>query len=220
VPEAKQLIEQGNEQLNAGKIDQAVDLFHQAWLLDPGSVEAIYSLGLASWRRDAAEAEYRASLALMLDPSYVPARKLLSSALFAQGLRREAWGVLDAAPGLDDRAVRLQLLLVDWAQTAFVYEECGPGQYGWAESYLREALKHHCEFATRYAKVDIYDFDPLVADVHHALARVLQRRGKAEEARQHYHLARRIDRTINLNPMYREIMSDADLDNGPSATTR
>jgi hypothetical protein len=53
-------------------------------------------------------------------------------------------------------------------------------------------------------------FDPFLADVHHALARVLQRRGKTNEAPAHYRMARKLDATIELDPMCREIMSNAE----------
>jgi Tfp pilus assembly protein PilF len=83
-----------------------------------------------------------------------------------------------------------------------------------AEGYLRDALKNHFAYAFHEAVIDTDPLFPFVADAHHALARVLQRQGKGDEARWHYRLAQRIDPTIELDPMHREIMPEADL--GPS----
>jgi hypothetical protein len=100
----------------------------------------------------------------------------------------------------------------------------------WAERNLRDALRYDREdYVTRrvlvamdrsdpfldYFMVAAGRFDPFLADVHHALARVLQRRGKTTEPPAHYRAARQLDATIELDPMCREIVSNAELDSHP-----
>jgi tetratricopeptide (TPR) repeat protein len=214
--EAKLLIRQARNRLSAGERDQAADLYNQALRLDPRSAEAHYGLGLFHWRSNVSEAEYRAYIARGCDRSYGPAWVLLSNAYFAQRLRAEAWALQDRAAreAGDNRPLLAQIAFVDCVQTALVYEETGC--YPMAEGYLRDALKYHFAYAFHEAEIDTDPLFPFVADAHHTLARVLQRQGKAEEARWHYRLAQRIDPVVALDPMYREIMSDIDPDTPPS----
>lgn len=204
VVKAKRFIEAASARLMAGDIDGAEGLYHEALFHDGSSADALYGLGIAKWRRDAAEAEGWADLALVYDRAHVPATKLLSHSLFAQGKREDALAVLTRAGRMGDRSVGLQMASARWAQWGFINEEIG--HYGRAELYLRDALRDDLTYATRYAMVGIYRFDPFLADAHHALARVLQRQARSEEARTHYHLARRIDPAIELDPMHREII--------------
>lgn len=212
--EAERLIAQGNARLEAGNSEAACILYADACLLDPSSVEAIYRMGLACWRRDVAQAEREADFALALDPSFWPASKLLSNALFAQGEYDLASSVLDKAVRVhrEDRPIRAQIASVASAQWGLRQEKIElRGEPGRSELYLRDALMYDHQYATRYAMLAEDRFDPFLADIHHALARALQRRGKAGEARRHYRSACRIDPSIELDPVYREIMSDTDL---------
>ena len=205
VVQAKRFIEAASARLMAGDINAAEGLYNEALFHDGSSADALYGLGIAKWRRDAAaKAEGWADLALLYDRGHVPATKLLSHSLFAQGKREDALAVLTRAGRTGDRSVGLQMASARWALWGFLNEEIG--HYGRAELYLRDALRDDLTYATRYAMVGIYRFDPFLADAHHALARVLQRQVRSEEARTHYHLARRIDPAIDLDPMHQEIM--------------
>lgn len=88
-------------------------------------------------------------------------------------------------------------------------------QWETAESYFRKALENDPAYITRYEMAAFYNHRPLPADIHHALARVLQQQKKDEEARLHYHLTKRIDATSELDPMFLQIMSEEDLDYHP-----
>jgi tetratricopeptide (TPR) repeat protein len=212
VQQVKRLIEEAHNRLSAGDHDRAAEIYHQALEIDSRSAEAHYGLGLVHWRRDVSKAEYWASITLLYDRDYFPAKMLLSNAYFARGLRSEAWFLQREAfrEVRDDPSLVAQLLFVSDAQYALVYEQSE--FYPMAELYLRDALKDHSAYASRDASVATDPFVPFLADAHHTLARVLQRQRKIDEARWHYQRARQIDRTIELDVTYREIMSDADLD--------
>lgn len=164
----KRLAEHGDAQLAAGNIDTAVTLYGQATMLDFTCAEALYGLALVSWRRgDPATACGLAwgILAWNRHRNHVPATKLLSWAHFAQGQREDAWYFLKNPVHMGDQSARLQMTSVYCAQWGVVNEE--EGSYGRAELYLRDALRYDWRYATRYAMVSIYRFDPFLADVHH-----------------------------------------------------
>jgi hypothetical protein len=76
-------------------------------------------------------------------------------------------------------------------------------------------LEHDTAYMSRGMHVALFQYSVFFSDVHHALARVLQRQGNREEAWMHYHLAKRHDPQIELDPMFREIITDADLEDHP-----
>ncbi|MBT2212581.1 CHAT domain-containing tetratricopeptide repeat protein [Actinomadura sp. NEAU-AAG7] len=102
---------------------------------------------------------------------------------------------------------------VTLGQVGFLHEQLG--QWAQAEEWLRRALAGDPGYVTRYQPVAWYSHTSVSADLHHMLGRVLQRQGEAQEARLHYHLAKRSDPTVELDPIYRDIMSTADLENHP-----
>jgi len=226
VLQARRLIRDGNRRLKVGDRDRAAGLYHEAILLDGSSVEAMYGLGVVCWRRrDAAEAERWSYFAQAVDPSYFRAKKLLSHALLAQDQYEAAFSILSRAARETHPSGMAEIGATDSALMG-LWRERKLKDYNWAERYLRDALRCDREdYATRHilVAIDRSDpfldyfmvaagrFDPFLADVHHALARVLQRRGEITEAQVHYRMAKRLDPTIELDLMCREIMSDAEL---------
>ena len=100
------------------------------------------------------------------------------------------------------------------AMVGLIYEKLG--QCEKAEDIFRLILEgRSSSYDTRYAVVAMHDHSLFLADVQHGLARVLQRQGKREEAWLHYHLCKRMDPTMPLDPMFREIISEEDLENHP-----
>ena len=228
---AKRLIRRGNERLKARDLDQAASLYHKAILLDGSAAEAMYGLGLVCWRRcDVQEAEYWGYFAQAINKSCFPAKKLLSHALLALDEYDAAFAVLSRAVRETPRSGMAKICSTDSALMGLWQERKLKDDY-WAERYLRDALRYDREdYASRhilvamdpsdpfldYFMVAAGRFDPFLADVHHALARVLQRRGKSTEAPMHYRMARNLDPTIELAPMCRDIRSDAELDSRPT----
>jgi len=230
VLEAKRLTRHGNKRLKAGDRDGAAGLYHEAILLDGSAAEAMYGLGVVCWRHhNAQEAEYWGYFAQAVDQSWFPAKKLLSHALLALDEYEAAFAVLNRAARETPRSGMAEIGATDSALMGLWQERKLKDDY-WAERYLRDALRYdRDDYVTRHVLVamDRSDpfldyfmvaagrFDPFLADVHHALARVLQRRGKSTEAPMHYRMARTLDPTIELDPMCREIMSKAELDSHP-----
>jgi tetratricopeptide (TPR) repeat protein len=206
---SQKLIEDGDNLLREDDFDGAEQRYRQALQKDAASVEAIYSLGcVASRRGDHDAAGQWAERAIRQDPRYKPARYLLGNSLFARERHQEALNVLlDADPAEDDhRAI---------AQIGMLREKLGRWQE--AESAFRSVLEQiSSSYLTRYDVIAMHDHSPFSADLHHALARVLQRQGNRDEAWLHYHLARRVDPTTELDPMYREILTEEDVENHPS----
>ena len=190
----------------------------------------MYGLGVVYWRRrDVHEAARWGYFAQAVDPSYFPSKKLLSHALLAQDEYEAAFSILNRAARETHPSGMAEICSTDSALMGLWQERKVRDDY-WAERYLRDALRYDREdYVTRHVLVamDASDpfldyfmvaagrFDALLADVHHALARVLQRLGKTNEAPAHYRMARKLDATIELDPMCREIMSNAELDNHP-----
>ncbi|MCF1597754.1 CHAT domain-containing protein [Streptomyces muensis] len=102
---------------------------------------------------------------------------------------------------------------VTLGQVGFLFEQLG--RWAQAEDWLRRALNDDPGYITRYLQVALYSHTSVSADLHHMLGRVLQRQGKTDEAKLHYHLAKRSDPTVELDPLYLEIMSTADLEDHP-----
>ncbi|MFK4041486.1 tetratricopeptide repeat protein [Nonomuraea wenchangensis] len=86
---ASQAISRGDALLEQGDLDGAEAAYHQALAADPGSAEALYSLGcVASHRADHAAGLDWARRAIALDPAHRGARALAGNALL--GLERHA----------------------------------------------------------------------------------------------------------------------------------
>jgi tetratricopeptide (TPR) repeat protein len=201
-------IEQGDKLLRTGDLLSAERLYQKALEADPASAEALYSMGcVASRRMDHSAAEGWARRALRANPGHKPASWLLGNSLFGLSRYKEALDVLKAAkPGEKD--------IEPLAQIGLLHEKLG--QWREAESEFRSVLERiSSTYTTRYAPVAVHDHSPFSADIHHALARVLQRQGDQEQAWLHYHLARRVDPTIDLDPMYKEILTEADIEDHP-----
>ncbi|WP_260691659.1 tetratricopeptide repeat protein [Rhizobium laguerreae] len=143
---------------------------------------------------------------------YRPALFALGNALFGQERYEEAIEVLlGSQPGEQEHRVL--------AQIGLSYEKLE--RWTQAEAVFRGILEQiSSSYLTRYAAVALHDHGPFSADMHHGLARVLQRQGNREEAWLHYHLARRVDPTIELDPMFREILTDEDIENHVGFDTR
>jgi tetratricopeptide (TPR) repeat protein len=230
VLESERLTRLGNQRLKAGDRDRAAGFYHEAILLDGSSAEAMYGLGLVYWRsHNTAEAEYWGYFAQAIHKSWFPAKKLLSHTLLAQDEYEAAFSILNRAVREAPRSGMAEIGATDSALMGLWQERKLKDDY-WAERYLRDALRYDREdYVTRHVLVamDRSDpfldyfmvaagrFDPFLADVHHALARVLQRRGKTTEAPAHYRMARQLDATIELDPMCLEIVSNAELDSHP-----
>jgi tetratricopeptide (TPR) repeat protein len=188
-------------------LDQAEEHYRDALAADPDSAEALYSIGcVASHRADFESSLDSARRALVRDPDHVGATALAGNALLALERHAEALPYLEtaaAAAPSDGTSVQIALCLE------------ALGELEQAEGRLREVLEADSAYATRHTNVAFYSHSPFWADVHAHLARVLQRRGNVEEARLHYHLAKRIDPLVELDPIYLEIMSRDELEDHP-----
>ncbi|MGK3966797.1 CHAT domain-containing protein [Sorangium sp. So ce118] len=193
----RHLVKEGDSRRKSGDLDTAGRLYEQALHEDPTCVDALFGLGaVASHRGDPAAAGEWARRALAIEPEYQPALLLLHSAQLDLEQHEDA-----------------QHTLVGWAQIGLRQEKSG--QYAEAEATLRSILEHDPGYVTRFELVARYHSSSFFADLHHALARVLQKQDNAKEAQLHYHLARRVDPQIKLDPMYTEILSEEDLDVHP-----
>jgi CHAT domain-containing protein/lipopolysaccharide biosynthesis regulator YciM len=202
----ERLIAQGDELLREGDVDGAEFVYRRAWNADRRSADAAWSLGcVASHRGDWDESLDWAHQALKIDPRHLGALGLAGNALVALERHTEAIAHLEIAG-----AAGSEMAL---AQLGLCYEALG--RLPEAEATLRALLERDLTYQTRHATVAMYDQSPFWADVHHALARVLQGRGNLDEARLHYHLTKRIDPETVLDPRYLEIMSTEDLEDHP-----
>jgi tetratricopeptide (TPR) repeat protein len=205
-------IERGDRLLEAGALDEAEALYQAALASDPKSVDAMYSIGcVASHRQDFDTSLRWARLALTDNPEHAGALALAGVSLFGLERYAESLQYLKAS----EKAVPSDVISV---QIALCYEALGELEA--SEALLRAALEQDVAYRTRYAKVAVYSSELMWADIHAILARVLQREGDVEEARLHYHLARRIDPLVELDPMYLDIMSAEELEDHPLDRTR
>ncbi|MGW5160458.1 CHAT domain-containing protein [Nonomuraea wenchangensis] len=203
---ASQAISRGDALLEQGDLDGAEAAYHQALAADPGSAEALYSLGcVASHRADHAAGLDWARRAIALDPAHRGARALAGNSLL--GLERYAEALEHLHAVHEDPPGGIH------AQIALCHE--GMGDLERAELELRAVLERDVTYQTRHHLIAVYDQSPFWADLHAHLARVLRRRGADEEARLHYHLAKRIDPTVELDPGYLEVMRREDLEDHP-----
>lgn len=201
------LVATGDTLLRDGDVAAAAELYRQAVNADPTSAEAAFSLGVAVSRLgDWVGGLEWARTAVGLDGDHVGARSLLGSALLAAG---------DHAAGVEQlrAAVVAGAPPQTSAELAFGLEKLG--RFRDAEELLRDLLNDDLGYITRHAVAALYRHSAFSADLHHMLGRVLQRRGSHDEARLHYHIAKRSDPTVVLDPMYLEIMSRHDLDEHP-----
>ena len=200
-------IEKGDRLLERGALDEAEALYRQVLASDPDSAEALYSIGcVASHRQDAAASVDWALRALAVDPQHAGALALAGDALIGLGRHAEALPHLEAAEAAapsDLTSVLIALCL----EAAGELEE--------AEDRLRRVLADDPGYRTRHDAVAMYSHNPVAAEVHANLARVLQRSGDVAEARLHYHLAKRTEPLVELDPMYLEIMSREELEDHP-----
>ncbi|MFJ8013793.1 CHAT domain-containing protein [Streptomyces sp. NPDC096339] len=102
---------------------------------------------------------------------------------------------------------------VTLGQVGFLLEQLG--RWAEAEDWLRRALDDDPGYVTRHMQLALYSHTSVSADLHHMLGRVLQRQEKTHEAKLHYHLAKRSDPTVELDPMHLAIMSTGDLEDHP-----
>ncbi|SEU44173.1 CHAT domain-containing protein [Nonomuraea wenchangensis] len=203
---ASQAISRGDALLEQGDLDGAEAAYHRALAADPGSAEALYSLGcVASHRGDHAAGLDWARRAIALDPAHRGARALAGNALLGLERHAEALEHLQAVHEDPPGGVHVQM--------ALCHE--GMGDLERAELELRAVLERDVTYRTRHLPIAMYDQSPFWADLHAHLARVLRRRGADEEARLHYHLAKRIDPTVELDPGYLEVMRREDLEDHP-----
>jgi tetratricopeptide (TPR) repeat protein len=203
----KKVIEEGDLLLEQDDLSGAEAAYNRALEIDPNNPGAIYSLGcIASNRGQFADAERYARRVLQINPSK-QAAFLLGNALLGQERLSECLQVLlEANPDVDDIPPSVQI--------ATLHERIGDDDS--AEEAIRRLLEAHCaSYNTRYAMFAMHSSAPFLADLHHALARILQRRGDREEAWLHYHLAKRIDPNLDLDPMYLDILTREDIENHP-----
>ena len=199
------LIQEGDELLQNGDLDAAEQKYHGALALNPASAEALYSIGAVyTHRQDFQTALEWGERAVAADPGFKPAHALVGNVLFGINKYKEA---LEALAIADESNLMIR------AQRGLCFEKLE--RWNEAEEHFRSVLENDRGYLTRYSVMASYDQNPFSADVHHALARVLQQQGKIEEAKLHYHLTKRIDPTTQLDPMYLEIMSESDLENHP-----
>ena len=199
------LIQEGDNLLQNGHLDAAEKKYHEALVLNPNSAEALYSIGaIYNNRGDFQNALEWAEIAIVADSNFRPAYALLGNVLFGLNRYEDAIEML----ALADKSN-----LMAYGQIGLCYEKLE--RWEEAEEDFRAVLEDDLTYLTRNSFVALYNYDPFFADVHHALARVLQHQGKIEEAKLHYHLTKRIDPTTPLDPMYLEITSESDLDIHP-----
>ncbi|MFI6492077.1 CHAT domain-containing protein [Streptomyces sp. NPDC050564] len=199
----KQAIEEGDALLAQGELDAAEACYQEAVALTRESAEALYSVGcVASHRRDFPTSLDWARRALTADSGHRGARLLAGNALLGMERYAEALDFFVGARHAEDPGTEVHI--------ALCHE--GLGELETAESELRAVLERDPAYLTRHLAFAWYDHGPFWADIHAHLARVLRRRGSDEDARLHYHLAKRIDPTVELDPGYLEIMGKEDLE--------
>ena len=207
----RSLIERGDHLLEQGALDEAEGHYREALAIDPDSAEALYSIGcVASHRREFESSLDWAHRALAVDAGHVGATELAGNAFLGLERYAEALPYLKAADAVAPSVVTT-------VQIALSHE--GLGDLEEAENGLRAVLEKDPAYITRHLPIASYShagWRPSgSADVHAHLARVLQRLGKLEEARLHYHLAKRIDPLVELDPMYLDVMRKEELEDHP-----
>jgi len=199
------LIQEGDKRLQVGDFEAAEKKYHEALALDQTSADALSSIGTVySHRGDYQTALGWAKRAIAADPNFELAHFLLGNVLSGLNRYEEA---LEELALIDETNLGARFQMGFCCEKLERWEE--------AEKHIRTALEKDINYITRHSFIARYRHDPFSADEHHALARVLQRQGKIEEAMLHYHLSKRIDPTIPLDPMYLEIMKESDLENHP-----
>jgi CHAT domain-containing protein/tetratricopeptide (TPR) repeat protein len=216
--ESEALVQEGDDFLRAGDLDQAEHAYRRAAEVDPLSAEALRSVAYVLLRGGDLDTALSFALrAAAAQPAHTDARHTLGNVLMALGRHREAIEHLSyVAADMDGEA---QVLAQ--GQVGLCYEALG--EWAEAERWLRTALAEDPGYVSRYALFAFYHHGPggtgtasVSADLHHALARVLQHQGNLEEARLHYHLAKRVDPTVELDPKYLQIMPREELENHPA----
>jgi tetratricopeptide (TPR) repeat protein len=201
------LIQAGDDLLAQGLLDPAEGKYRLALKIDPNSAEALYSMGcVASHRKDYASGAEWSRRALAKEEGHRNARLLLGNCLL--GLQHYEAAKKELEKSLSDKP-RIEVL----TQIALCDE--GLGGLDAAETRLRELMERFPSYVSRFQPIGMFAYGALPADLHSHLARVLQKKGDIQEAKLHYHLSKRCDATIELDPLYREIMSDADLGDHP-----
>ncbi len=216
--ECEALVQEGDDFLRAGDLDQAERAYRRAAEVDPQSAEALRSVAYVLLHNgDPGAALSFAQRAVTAQPTHTDACHTLGNVLMALGRHRDAIEHLTyAADHMDGQAQ-----VLTQGQVGLCYEALG--EWAEAERWLRTALDKDPTYVSRYALVAMYfhgsgveGLASVSADLHHALARVLQQQGDLDEARLHYHLTKRIDPTVELDPMYLQIMSREELENHPA----
>lgn len=190
----------GDARLARGDLDGAELCYRKAYAIDIRSSNALHSIGLVHLHRGNFQTALTwAQKALEADPDYALAYNLLGGALLGQKRYDEALPALAKSP---KEGARFPVMI----QYQMALCHTGLGRWREAEHTLRAALEDDPTYATRFAAVGMIAHEPLYADCHLLLAWVLQRQGNLHEARLHDRLARRMDPTVALTPLAKEIL--------------
>jgi CHAT domain-containing protein/tetratricopeptide (TPR) repeat protein len=203
-----ELINRGDVFLRNGEFQQAITCYQNAREISPNNIEAIYSLGcVASRSGDYQKAESYARTALGIDKKHKESRLLLGNALFGRNRYQEALDeFIYAAPPANDFNTK--------AQIGLLHEKLG--HWSKAENIFRNYLEHESlSYNSRYSTIGLHDYKLSNADILHALGRVMQHQGDKKEAWLYYHLAKRNDPLLDIDPMFLDILTYDDLENHP-----
>ena len=203
-----QLLKDGDDFLQKGNLAEAEDCYQQGLKLQPGNAELLYSLGAIEMRKaDFDKALQFASQALQYDNDYIEAKLLLANALFGLERYQESLEVFKSLKDLSKDSF-------PYVQTGLLHEKLGHWEE--AEEIFRNFLeKKSLSYISRFATIGMHDYNLANADILHALGRVMQYQGNMQEAWLYYHLAKRNDPLMDIDPMFLEIMTSDDLENHP-----
>lgn len=196
----------GNAFSKEGKIEEAVDSYHQALRLEPGYGVAHYNLGnLLAQQGNFKDAESHVAKAIEIDSLHAEAHNSLGNILARQGRLEGAVQqyrtALDLGFSKDAVYFNLAIALIKL------------GRLDKASEILKESLRVNPDFAPAYhtlgkilaaqGKLDeaiqhfrrAVSIQPGFADAHESLGRALAQRGNKDQAAKHYQEALRILRS-------------------------
>jgi Flp pilus assembly protein TadD len=196
----------GNAFSKEGKIEEAVDSYHQALRLEPGYGVAHYNLGnLFAQQNKFKEAEYHLAKAIEINLLHAEAYNSMGNILARQGQ-------LEGAVQQYRMALKLGFLR-DAVYFNLAITLIKLGRLDEASEILKESLKVNPDFAPAYhalgkilaaqGKLDeaiqhfrrAVSIQPGFADAHESLGRALAQRGNKDQAAKHYQEALRILRS-------------------------
>jgi tetratricopeptide (TPR) repeat protein len=196
----------GNAFNKEGKIEEAVDSYHQALRLEPGYGVAHYNLGnLFAQQNKFKEAEYHLAKAIEINLLHAEAYNSMGNILARQGQ-------LEGAVQQYRMALKLGFLR-DAVYFNLAITLIKLGRLDEASEILKESLKVNPDFAPAYhalgkilaaqGKLDeaiqhfrrAVSIQPGFADAHESLGRALAQRGNKDQAAKHYQEALRILRS-------------------------